>query len=124
MSTRTVIAVIASSRTDLEDDDDVNVTSFSALDVVEIKEVIAVVVAESSRTEPNDDDVVAGDDVTSFSALDVVEQNKKKRCRRCRCRRCAWLKWDKMLCCQPLKRGWEACHASPSGWVRRPRSRV
>ncbi len=47
-----------SFRTDPEDDDVVDVTSFLALDV----------------TDPEDDDVV---DVTSFLALDVVEQKNK-----------------------------------------------
>ncbi len=44
------------SRTDPDDDDVVDVTSFSALDVVEIKDIVLAVV--SSRTDPDDDDDV------------------------------------------------------------------
>ncbi len=59
VSSRTDICVAVSSRTDLDDDVDVvDVTSYSALDVVEIKTCLSL--------------------SSSFSALDVVDINKIK----------------------------------------------
>ncbi len=48
MSSRTDVVVVVSSRTDQDDDGVVDVTSFSALDVVEINKDVVVVVSSST----------------------------------------------------------------------------